>query len=47
MKMIGLMGVSDHGAMFSPRGRKLFSLPLRLAVLIQRVQHWIAQRTWR
>jgi len=47
MKMIGLMGVSDNGVMFSPKGRRLFRLPLRLAALIQRAQHWIAQRTWR
>jgi hypothetical protein len=45
--MIGLMGVNDKGEMFTPSGRRLFRLPLRLAAMVQRVQHWIAVKTWR
>ena len=43
--MIGLMGVSDNGTLYAPNGKKLFRLPLRLAVLVQKAQHWIARRT--
>lgn len=45
--MIGLMGLSDNGMMFTPSGRRLFRLPLRLAMLVQKAQHWIAVKTWR
>ena len=38
----GLMGVSDNGTLYAPGGRKLCRLPLRLAVIVQRVQHWFA-----
>lgn len=44
--MIGLMGLSDNGTLFTPNGRKLFTLPLRLALLVQRMQHWMAVKTW-
>ncbi len=42
---IGLMGVSHDGTMYTPSGKKLFRLPLRLASIIQRVQHKIARLT--
>ena len=42
--MIGLMGVSDNGTLYAPNGRKLIRLPMRLAMLVQKVQHWIANR---
>jgi hypothetical protein len=46
--MIGLMGVDDRGVLYAPSGRRLFRLPPRLlAFLVQRVQHWLAVRTWR
>lgn len=45
--MIGLLGVSDDGTLYSPRGRRLMRLPLRLACLVQRLQHWLAVLTWR
>ena len=45
--MIGLMGVSDNGTLFTPSGRRLFRLPLQIAALVQRAQHWLAVRTWR
>jgi hypothetical protein len=45
--MIGLMGVKDDGTLVTPSGRDFVKLPLRLAAVIQRVQHWLAQKTWR
>lgn len=45
--MIGLMGVGDDGTLFTPSGKQLFKVPLRIAAFIQRVQHWIARKTWR
>lgn len=45
--MIGLMGVSDNGTLYAPNGRRLIRLPLRLACLVQRIQHWVAVRTWK
>ena len=47
MKRYGLMGVSDNGMLFLPNGKPLCCLPLRVAFFIQRVQHWIAVKTWR
>ena len=44
---IGLMGVGDDGMLFTPSGRKLFRLPMRLAALVQRVQHWVAKWSWK
>ena len=44
--MIGLMGVSDNGVLFAPNGMRLLRLPRRMAFLVQRIQHWIAVRTW-
>lgn len=43
--MIGLMGIGDDGTLFAPNGRRLVRLPLRLGMLIQRVQHRIARIT--
>jgi hypothetical protein len=45
--MIGLMGLSDNGTMYAPNGKRLMRLPLRMAMLVQKAQHWIAVRTWR
>jgi len=45
--MIGLMGVDEKGCMYTPAGAKLFALPLRVALSVQRVQHWIARKTWK
>lgn len=44
--MIGLMGVGDNGMLYTPSGKTLFKLPHRLAAMVQRAQHWIAQKTW-
>lgn len=44
--MIGLMGVGDNGTLYAPNGKKIFRLPLWLSCIVQRIQHWIAQRTW-
>jgi hypothetical protein len=44
---IGLMGVGNDGMLVTPSGRNLFRLPLRLAALVQRIQHWVAQQSWR
>lgn len=48
MKFIGLMGVGDDGMLYAPgTGKKLFRVPLRLACVVQRIQHWFARKTWR
>lgn len=47
MKFIGLMGVKGNNVMVTPSGRKLFALPFGLSSVVQRIQHKIAQRTWR
>ena len=45
--MIGLMGLgNDERTLYAPNGRRLVALPKRLAKVVQRVQHWIAIRTW-
>ena len=44
---IGLMGLKDNGMLVTPNGHDLFRVPLKIGALIQRVQHWCAQRTWR
>lgn len=43
MIFIGLMGVGDDGTLFTPSGKRLFRVSLRLAIMIQRIQHWIAR----
>ena len=45
--MIGLMGLGDDGTLYAPNGKRLFKAPWRVACFIQRVQHWVAVRTWR
>ena len=44
---VGLMGVDGNGMMFTPSGKQLFRLPMSLASKVQRIQHWIAIKTWR
>lgn len=44
---IGLMGVKSDGTMVSPNGKHSLKVPMRIACRIQRIQHWIAQKTWR
>uniref|UniRef100_A0A6M3M9F0 Uncharacterized protein n=1 Tax=viral metagenome TaxID=1070528 RepID=A0A6M3M9F0_9ZZZZ len=46
--MIGLMGIKNNGKILvTPKGKDLFSVPCWLAWYIQRIQHWIASKTWR
>ena len=42
---IGLMGISSDGTMYTPNGKKLFRLPLKLASIIQQIQHRISRLT--
>ncbi len=44
---IGLMGISNDGVLVTPKGKNLFKVIVELGMVIQRVQHWIAQKTWR
>jgi len=46
---IGLMGVDNDGkTMYTPNGNRIgFTLPWGLAWNVQRIQHWIARKTWR
>jgi len=44
---VGLMGIKNDGkTLVSPKGKVLFSVPSWLARRIQRIQHWIASKTW-
>jgi hypothetical protein len=46
--MIGLMGVKNDGkTLVTPNGKNLSSVPSWLARRIQRIQHWVAKKTWR
>jgi len=46
--MIGLMGVENDGkTLITPNGRVLFSVPARLARIIQRIQHLISKASLR
>uniref|UniRef100_A0A6M3JGR9 Uncharacterized protein n=1 Tax=viral metagenome TaxID=1070528 RepID=A0A6M3JGR9_9ZZZZ len=46
--MIGLMGVKNDGkTLVTPNGTDLFPVPFGIAWCIQRIQHWIAKKTWR
>ncbi len=45
--IIGLMGVGSDGTLYKPNGDKFIRIPMRLAILIQRIQHRIAQWTWK
>ncbi len=48
MKFIGLMGIKNDGkTLVTPKGKKLFAVPKWLAWKIQRIQHCIAQKTWK
>lgn len=45
---IGLMGVENDGkTLISPNGRNICKVPKFIAWRIQRIQHWIAQKTWK
>ena len=46
---IGLMGVDNDGkTMYTPSGNRIgVTLPWGLAWQVQRIQHWIARKTWR
>lgn len=41
------MGVSNDGVLVTPNGRNLFKVPMKLACIIQKIQHWVAQKTWK
>ena len=45
--MIGLMGIKGDCTLVTPKGKDLFRVPLIMAILVQRIQHWIAKRTWK
>lgn len=47
LPFIGLMGVASDGALFAPNGGRLFRVPPRLAWRVQRIQHWVASKTWK
>lgn len=42
---IGLMGVKNDGTLVTPNGIELFKVPLRIGSLVQKVQHWVAEKT--
>lgn len=45
---IGLMGVgNDSKTLYAPNGNRICKVPGWAAWRIQRVQHWIAQLTWK
>ena len=41
---IGLMGVTGDHVLVTPSGKNLFRVPRYFAIVIQHLQHWIAQR---
>ncbi len=43
---IGLMGVTNDGVLVTPSGIELFKVPMRIGSVIQKMQHWIARKTW-
>ena len=43
---VGLMGLKSDGTLITPKGKDLIKLPLCIASKIQRIQHFIAKRTW-
>lgn len=46
--MIGLMGVANDGkTLIKPDGTVMFKVPKLLALIVQRVQHWVAKKTWK
>ena len=44
---IGLMGIKNDGTLVTPSGIELFKLPIWLGSKIQKLQHWLAKKTWR
>jgi len=44
---IGLMGIENDGTLVTPSGIELFKLPIWLGSKIQKLQHWLAKKTWR
>jgi hypothetical protein len=44
---IGLMGLTNDGILVTPSGTQLFSVGQWLGSKVQRIQHWIAQKTWK
>ena len=46
-KFIGLTGVSNDNVLITPSGKELFRVLRVVGMIVQRVQHWIAVRTWR
>lgn len=44
---IGLMGINNNGVLVTPSGRNLIKVPLYIAIIIQRIQHWIARISWK
>jgi len=44
---IGLMGVTNDGVLVTPSGIELFKVPIRIGAVIQKLQHWVAQKTWK
>lgn len=44
---IGLMGISNDAVLITPSGKNLFKVPMKIGMIIQRIQHWIADKTWR
>jgi len=47
MIAIGLMGVDSNNVLYTPSGKRICQVPAWLAWRIQRIQHWIAVRTWK
>jgi len=45
--MIGLMGVKGDNTLVTPSGKSLFKVPSWLSWRIQRIQHWVAIKTWK
>ena len=43
---IGLMGVKNDGTLVTPSGVELFKVPPLIGRLVQKTQHWIAEKTW-
>lgn len=43
---MGLIGLHSDGTLVTPSGRVLCRLPMWLATIAQRVQHWIAGIRW-
>ena len=44
---IGLMGIKEDGMLITPSGKNICRVHFWLACKIQKIQHWIAKKTWR